>query len=228
MANPATDPGRRPATRTWSVSGAGVPLRRAEERSIRDPSKATPAVDDDRVLLDRVQARDGRAFRALVERYLPPVLGVARRMLRDDAEAEDVAQEALLKLWQGGAALEIGAGGAWPWLRRVTSNLCIDRMRSGRRTDVTDEVPEQPVAANQFRLLAESDLSTRVDAALRGLPERQRQALVLFHYEGLSQIEVGRVLGVSDEAVESLLSRARRALRGMLKDDWRLLLPGEA
>lgn len=187
-----------------------------------------PADEDDRELIGRLRARDGAAFRRLVARHLPMVLGVARRILRDDAEAEDVAQEAMLRLWQGGAGLEIGDGGLKPWLRRVTSNLSIDRLRAGRRTEVTDEVPDQPVAANQFTALAEGDLAGRVQAALLALPERQRQALVLFHYEGLSQVEVGGVLGVSDEAVESLLSRARRGLRAALKDEWRQLLPGEA
>ena len=161
----------------------------------------------------------------LVARHLPVLLGVARRMLRDDAEAEDVAQEALIKLWSAGATLELGPGGARPWLRRVVTNLSIDRIRARRRTDVTDEVPEQEVAADQLTGLVDGDLAVRVNTALQALPERQRQALTLFHYEGLSQIEVGEILGVSDEAVESLLSRARRALRAMLKDDWRQLLP---
>ncbi len=65
----------------------------------------------------------------------------------------------------------------------------------------------------------------RVDAALKALPERQRLALTLFHYEGMSQIEVGEVMGISDEAVESLLARARRTLKVSLKDEWRGLLP---
>lgn len=189
-------------------------------------SRMTTA-DDDGSLLSRLGMRDAAAFRLLVERHLPAVLGVARRMLRDDAEAEDVAQEALLKLWQGGAGLEVGDRGLRPWLRRVTSNLCIDRIRAGRRTDVTDQVPEQPIAPSQFTALAEQDLSARVNAALLALPVRQRQALVLFQFEGLSQIEIGEALGITDEAVESLLSRARRTLRGALKDDWRQLLPGE-
>jgi RNA polymerase sigma-70 factor, ECF subfamily len=188
----------------------------------------TTAEDDDRQLMGRLRLRDGAAFRILVERHLPLVTGVARRMLRDDAEADDVAQEAMIKLWQGGGGLEIGAAGVRPWLRRVTSNLCIDRIRARSRTDVTDEVPDRPVAASQLTSLVEDDMSARVQQALLALPERQRQALVLFHYEGLSQIEVAGILGVSDEAVESLLSRGRRALRGTLKDEWRQLLPGEA
>ena len=191
-------------------------------------SSMSTAEDDDRKLLSLLRARDAGAFRALVDRHLPLVLGIGRRMLRDDAEAEDVAQEALLKLWQGGAALDLGAGGFRPWLRRVTTNLCIDRIRSSRRTDVTDEVPDSPVPATQLTDLAEGDMAQRVHSALMQLPDRQRQALSLFHYEGFSQIEVAGIMGVSDEAVESLLSRARRTLRGALKDEWRQLLPGEA
>lgn len=190
---------------------------------------AAPSADgvDDAALIARVAARDADAFRALVERHLGAIVGLARHMLRDEAEAEDVAQEAMVRLWQSGGGLELGAGGVRPWLRRVTSNLCIDRIRAGRRTDVTDAVPEQEEPAGQLRSLAEGDLAQRVNAALAALPERQRLALTLFHYEGLSQVEVGEMLGVSDEAVESLLARARRTLRGALKDEWRDLLPGE-
>lgn len=210
------------------VAGAIAEDRTSRAGASRMTTGRMTTADDDRALLARVGLRDGAAFRSLVERHLPAVLSVARRMLRDDAEAEDVAQETMLRLWQGGAGLDIGPGGVRPWLRRVASNLAIDRIRAGRRTDVTDDVPDQAVAASQLTALAEGDLAARVDAALRALPERQRQALVLFHYEGLSQIEVGEILDVTDEAVESLLSRARRALRTSLKDEWRQLLPGEA
>jgi RNA polymerase sigma-70 factor, ECF subfamily len=185
---------------------------------------ARPAMDEV-ALLAAVGRGESAAFSALVNAHLPAVLGTARRMLRDAAEAEDVAQEAMLRLWRNAATLELGPGGLRPWLRRVVSNLSIDRIRASRKTSVVAEVPEQPVAASQSSGLESADLARRVQSALADLPERQRQALMLFHFEGLSQIEVGHSLGVSDEAVESLLARARRALKVVLKHDWQHLLP---
>jgi RNA polymerase sigma-70 factor, ECF subfamily len=176
-------------------------------------------------LLARVAAGDSEAFRGLVDRHLPTVLAIARRMLRDDAEAEDVAQETMLRLWRNAAGLELGPHGVRPWLRRVASNLCIDRVRARRNTTVVEEVPEESAPPSQVRHIAERELGARVDAALQALPERQRLAITLFHYEGMSQIEVGEVLGISDEAVESLLARARRTLKVALKEEWRGLMP---
>jgi RNA polymerase sigma-70 factor (ECF subfamily) len=178
---------------------------------------------EDEALLVRVLARDQSAFRTIVDRHMPSLLGLARRLLRDEAEAEDVAQEAFLRLWRQGARLDIGAGGVGPWLRRVVSNLAIDKLRVRGRFDVTDEPPEQPHAAEQLRGLESRELSQRVSAALQALPDRQRLALTMFHYEGLSLQEVGAMMGVSSEAVESLLARARRTLKTSLEEDWRAL-----
>ena len=182
---------------------------------------------EDAALMAAAAEGDVAAFRSLVDRHLAGVLAVARRMLRDDAEAEDVAQETLLRLWRSADGLEVGPQGLRPWLRRVVSNLCVDRMRSGRRLSVVEEVPERIEPATQLSDLEKRDVSQRVDAALKELPDRQRVALTLFHYEGLSQIEVGRIMGISDEAVESLLARARRSLKTALRDEWRDLLTGE-
>ncbi len=179
---------------------------------------------EDAALVAAAAAGDAAAFRALVDRHLAGALAVARRMLRDDAEAEDVAQDAMLRLWRSADGLDIGTMGLRPWLRRVVSNLCVDRMRSGKRLTVTDEVPERAEPATQLSDLEARDTSQRVDAALKALPDRQRTALTLFHYEGLSQIEVGQIMGISDEAVELLLARARRTLKAALRDDLRELL----
>jgi len=183
------------------------------------------AAEDEAALVARVAAGEAPAFRALVDRHLPTVLAIARRMLRDDAEAEDVAQETLLRLWRNAARLELGEGGVRPWLRRVAANLCIDRVRAQRNTSLGEALPEEVEPASQMTTLVERELGRRVDAALKALPERQRLALTLFHYEGMSQIEVGEAMGISDEAVESLLARARRALKASLKDEWQGLLP---
>lgn len=189
------------------------------------PRSGSEETEDEGALLARVSAGDARAFRGLVDRHLPTVLAIARRMLKDDAEAEDVAQETLLRLWRNAAGLDLGAGGVRPWLRRVASNLCIDRVRARRNLSGGDAVPEEAEPAGQVRHLVERELGQRVDQALKALPERQRLALTLFHYEGMSQIEVGRVMQISDEAVESLLARARRALKAALKDEWQELIP---
>jgi len=189
------------------------------------PRSGADDIGEETSLLARVAAGESEAFRGLVDRHLPTVLAIARRMLRDDAEAEDVAQDTMLRLWRNAAGLELGPHGVRPWLRRVASNLCIDRVRARRNTSVVEEVPEESAPPTQVRHLAERELSARVDASLQALPERQRLAITLFHYEGMSQIQVGEVLGISDEAVESLLARARRALKVALKDEWRGLIP---
>jgi RNA polymerase sigma-70 factor (ECF subfamily) len=119
--------------------------------------------------------------------------------------------------------LEIGPAGIRPWLRRVVSNLCLDRVRGPGRVKVVEELPEVPEPAKQLAALESQDVQRRVEVAMQKLPDRQRLALTLFHFEGLSQIEIGNVLGVSDEAVESLLSRARRQLKAELKSEWDLL-----
>jgi RNA polymerase sigma-70 factor (ECF subfamily) len=187
------------------------------------PDAGTAA--EEAAVLARIRDGDGAAFRALIDRHVGSLLAVARRMLKTEGDADDIVQEALVRVWHHAGTLELGPGGLRPWLRRVVTNLCLDHLRRHRLTSVVAEVPETPEAPGQVRNLAEADLTQRVEAALAALPERQRVALTLFHYEGLSQIEVGDMLGITDEAVESLLARARRSLKVALKDEWRQLLP---
>lgn len=220
----ATAAGR---TRRPGDNVTGMPQQDAPDPPAARPEPADPDAALDAAALARVAHGDEAAFRALVARHLSGLLVAGRRVLGDSAESEDVAQEALLRLWRNASNIEVGPGGLRPWLRRVVVNLAIDRMRARRRVSPVDELPEVPTRARQEDGLQAEALTGRVRGALATLPERQRQALALFHFEGLSQIEVGRAMGVSDEAVESLLARARRALKAALKDDWRALLPDE-
>ncbi len=193
-----------------------------------DPSQArgVPPPEDARALAS-LATGDMAAFRAVLARHLPAVVATARRMLRDEAEAEDVAQEAMLRLWRNAATLELGIGGFRPWLRRVVTNLCIDRVRAGRHLAVVEEVPEQAEPARQLDGITRAEVSARVGQALAALPERQRIALTLFHFEGMSQTEVAETLAISEDAVESLMARGRRALKAALADEWRELLGDE-
>jgi RNA polymerase sigma-70 factor, ECF subfamily len=129
-------------------------------------------------------------------------------------------------LWRNAGQIEIGEAGLRPWLNRVTANLCLDRLRSRKIAPRTvDEMPDMGMPAVQQLGIEEAQLAKRVDRALQDLPERQRQALVLFHYQGLSQGEAAAALDISQDALESLLARARRSLKTALVDEWRDLLP---
>jgi RNA polymerase sigma factor (sigma-70 family) len=170
----------------------------------------------DEALLVAFANGDAEAARALTLRLTPRVLRLAVRMLGDPAEAEDVAQEAMLRLWRIAADWRRGEAQVSTWLYRVASNLCTDRLRR-RRTVTIDAVPEpedgRPSVTDG---LMEADRATALQAALDRLPERQRQAVVLRHLEGLSNPEIAEVMDIGVEAVESLTARGKRALTAAL------------
>lgn len=190
----------------------------------RSGSSQNDAREADQALMERVSQGDAKAFQQLVASGTDRVLSVARRMLGDDTEAEDVAQDVFLRLWRQADRWEGGRAQVSTWLYRVTVNSCIDRLRS-RREETVEELPEVSREATQQQSLEEDDLQDYVEMALQGLPERQRMALVLFHYESLSMTAVAEAMDASVEAVESLLARGRRTLKKNLKSQWRAFLP---
>ena len=178
---------------------------------------AGPADPDDE-LVRRAGQGDAAAVQALVARKLRRVLALAERMLGDAAEAEDVAQETFLRVWRNAARWRPGVARFDTWLHRVTLNLCYDRLRR-RREHLMAEPPDtpDPGPAPDRGLLA-ADVGVRVGRALQALPVRQREAIVLCHYQELGNIEAAGLMGVSVEALESLLSRGRRTLKSALAD----------
>lgn len=174
--------------------------------------------DPDEDLVKRVGAGDPAAVQAMVARKLPRMLSLAQRMLGDAAEAEDVAQEAMLRAWKQASRWTPGQARFDTWLHRVALNLCYDRLRR-RREIATDVIPDHiddGPAPDRGLLAAET--GAQVQAALSRLPPRQREAIVLCHYQELGNIEAAALMEISVEALESLLSRGRRALRAALAD----------
>lgn len=174
--------------------------------------------DPDEELLPRVARGDPAAVRALVARKLPRLLALAGRMLGEASEAEDVAQEAFVRAWRQAAAWRPGAAKFDTWLHRVTLNLCYDRLR--RRREVVMETP--PDRADEGpapdRGLEAAEVGQRVAHAMQALPDRQREAISLCHYQEMTNIEAAALMGLSVDALESLLARGRRALRASLAD----------
>ena len=170
----------------------------------------------DEALLVLYANGDVAAARALTMRLTPRALGFATRVLHDHAEAEDVAQEAMLRLWKIAPDWRQGEAKITTWLYQVVSNLCTDRLRKKHGVGL-DAVPEpedtRPSAAQG---LVEAERAAALAAALTELPDRQRQAVVLRHLEGASNPEIAQVLEISVEAVESLTARGLRALKAAL------------
>jgi RNA polymerase sigma-70 factor (ECF subfamily) len=192
----------------------GAAYRGADQRGV-----LVTKADPDQELLARVAKDDPAAVRAMVARKLPRLLSLATRMLGDRGDAEDVAQEAFLKLWRQARGWRPGTALFDTWLHRVTLNLCYDRLRRRRETSggVVPEQTDPAAPADQAMMAAARDAA--LAAAIAGLPERQRAALVLQYYEGLSNIEAAAAMEIGVEALESLLSRARRTLKTQLRED---------
>ena len=163
---------------------------------------------------------DRPAALALTQRVTPRVLAYATRLLGGDrAEAEDVAQETMLRLWRVAPDWRQGETKVTTWAYRVATNLCIDRQRSRRRKghvdlDAAPDLPE-PGPGAESRLQDAQRLDA-LHTALAALPDRQRQAVVLRHIEGLTNPDIAQILEIGVEAVESLTARGKRALAALL------------
>jgi RNA polymerase sigma factor (sigma-70 family) len=177
-----------------------------------------PAEVTDEALLVSFGNGDRAAARALTHRLTPRVLGFASRMLGDRSEAEDVAQEAMLRLWRVAPDWRQGEAKVTTWLYRVVSHLCTDRLRRRRGVGldtIAEPTDESPSVEEK---MLQSQRQTALDQALLLLPERQRQAVILRHIEGVSNPDIAGLMDLSVEAVESLTARGKKALAAILAE----------
>jgi RNA polymerase sigma-70 factor, ECF subfamily len=155
---------------------------------------------------------DPEAARMLTDRLGPRTYNVAMRVLGNRAEAEDVAQDAMMRLWRMAPKWEQGQAKVSTWLYRVTLNLCLDLKRRRRTVDLDAVAEPEDPARSVPEQLQDAARFDALQAALMELPERQRQAVVLRHIEELSNPEISGIMDISVEAVESLTARGKRTL----------------
>lgn len=160
---------------------------------------------------------DRVAAKVLTMRLTPRVFRQAFRVLGDQAEAEDVVQEAMLRLWKTAPDWRQGEAKVTTWLYQVVANLCTDRLRKRKPNDALDDVnePEDGQAPVEAKMQDRARV-TALNAAMDELPDRQKQAVTLRHIEEYSNPEIAQIMGVGVEAVESLVARGKRALKGLL------------
>ncbi|EEX11242.1 RNA polymerase sigma factor [Ruegeria lacuscaerulensis ITI-1157] len=187
----------------------------SSSQTFRGESIAAETLGDEK-LLRLFADGDAAAARILTDRLGPRCYSVALRMLNNRAEAEDVTQEAMMRLWKVAPDWVPGQAKISTWLYRVTLNLCVD-LRRRKSADALDSIPEpEDEAASAIERIQHSTRLDALQTALSQLPERQRQAVVLRHIEELSNPEIAEIMRISVEAVESLVARGKRALTAIL------------
>lgn len=179
------------------------------------PDVTIASLDDH--LIERMRQNDEHAYRLLVERHIDRAYGLALRILRRPADAEDVAQEAFVKAWINRDKWQAGRAKFSTWLYRVIVNRCIDLQRAPRN-EWLDDAPE-PVddAEDCVTSIQRQQVYGRLEQAVERLPDQQRTAVLLSYYEDMSNAEIAEVMGISVSATEALLKRGRQRLREILK-----------
>jgi RNA polymerase sigma-70 factor (ECF subfamily) len=176
-----------------------------------------PVLDEDEELLMRLAADDEAAFRQLVERHIDRAFGIALRIVGSRADAEDVVQDTMLKVWTHRGKWQHGRAKFSTWLYRVVTNRCIDLHRRPR-TDNVDAVPEPADAQpDVVSTMQRNEVTHMLEDAMQRLPEQQRIAVILSYHENMSNGEIAEVMDTTVSAVESLLKRGRQQLRDLLR-----------
>jgi len=183
------------------------------------------AFSSDLLLVQRSLARDAGAFRTIIKTYNQRLYRIARGILRNDAEAEDVVQEAYVRAFASLAAFR-GDASLATWLSRIVINEALGRLRKRRRIVAMPENPEAQVirfplnpSDDPERTMAQRQILALVERATDSLPDIYRMVFVARVIEGLSMEETADLLGVRPETVKTRLHRARSLLRKALDDE---------
>lgn len=198
-----------------------VPVRHAKPPATPDPR---PVEDPDQDLVEGIARGDRHAARQLVDRHLSKMVALGYRMLGNQADAEEVAQEVFLRVWKNAAKWKPGAAKFETWMHRVAVNLCYDRLRKKREVTGEDLPEMEEPRPGPEGSLHQTQVAARVNEALQQLPERQRMAITLCHHQGQTNIEAAEEMEISVEALESLLARGRRKLKELLRNEMKDLL----
>jgi len=186
---------------------------------------------DEPALIRAVQSGDHDAFEHLVRAYDQSVLRLAMNLLRSPDDAQDVYQEAFLRVYKNIHAFRFDCS-FHTWLYRIVTNVCLDHLRRKkvRKEEATVvDTPAGPVDrmeafeessahADPERTLHNRQLSGRIASALAGLTPRERMVFELRHYQGLRLRAIGEMLGTSEEAAKNCLFRATQKMRAVLGD----------
>jgi RNA polymerase sigma-70 factor, ECF subfamily len=168
--------------------------------------------DSDEALMERIAMQDEGAFRLLAGRQLPKMLNLAQKLLGSAADADEIAQEALLRVWINARRFDPRRSRLGTWLYRIVYNLSVDRLRRPRAHALDEALEVSDPAPSALDALARRADLDRLAAAMAKLPERQRAALLLFYHEEMSGPDAAEILGLSLRAFWSLLQRARQML----------------
>ncbi len=178
---------------------------------------APPSAPDDAALVARIAAGDETAFRHFADRHVGRMLRLAQSILGSAAEADEVAQDALLRVWRHAGRWDAARGQPGTWVHTIVARLCVDRLRRRRHEPIDAALDVADPAPSVVEALASGQEALALHAALASLPERQRIAISLFYHEDLGGAEAAATLGITLRAYWSLLERARQTLRDRMR-----------